>query len=55
MYFFIFLFRIKKGNAQGHFDKFCYGFVTMNLPEKEALEIINKISNEYPNWRLKVK
>jgi|JI10StandDraft_1071094.scaffolds.fasta_scaffold559822_1 hypothetical protein len=27
----------------------------MNLPEKKAEEIMSKISDEYPNWRLKVK
>lgn len=37
MYFIGLFSSIKKGNAQGHFEKFCYGFVTMNLPEKEAL------------------
>lgn len=44
MYIF-YLSRIKKGNAQGHFDKFCYGFVTMNLSEKDSNDVIAKISN----------
>lgn len=52
---FFILSRIKKGNAQGHFDKFCYGFVTMNLPEPQALEVIARIGDEHPNWRLKIK
>ena len=47
--------RIKKGNAQGQFDKFCYGFVTIASDEHKSNEIIAKISTEYPNWRMKIK
>lgn len=55
MYFYIFKHRIKKGNSQGHFDKFCYGFVTMSLAEKEALSVMNKITEDNPTWKLKIK
>lgn len=55
MYYFYYTFSIKKGNAQGQFDKFCYGFVTIACDETESLQAINKINTDYPSWKMKIK
>jgi len=39
----IYLFRIIKGNTQGQFDRFCYGFITIRADEESSNLIIKKV------------
>ena len=47
--------RVKKGNAQGQFDKFCYGFVSIACDELQSNEVIAKINQDCPTWKMKIK
>lgn len=55
MYFFLYYISLKKANAQGNFDKFCYGFITLGCDEPKTLDVINRIEKSNPNWKLKIK
>mgnify|MGYP002370132678 FL=1 len=46
---------IKGDNTRGRFDLFCYAFVTMRGNESSGMEIIKRLSEQYPTWKMNVK
>lgn len=50
------IFRIIRGDStRGRFDLFCYAFVTMKGNEAFGYEIIRKLQEKHPTWKMNVK
>ena len=46
---------IKGDNTRGRYDLFCYAFVTMRGNESFGIDVIKRLSERYPNWKMNVK
>jgi RNA recognition motif-containing protein len=54
-YSFFYFFRIIKGDARGTFDRFCYAFSMIKGNDEICSQVIKKVNEQYPEWKLNVK
>lgn len=49
------LLRIVKGNAQGEFTRTCYAFLDIKGSESFTTDVIRKVQQRYPGWKINLR